>query len=160
MNGGGSGGGARPVSPLATGAAAAATAVAVASLLPGADAGASASSHATGFVSLSDAPPPLLTKEFLEREDEEADADGRAPSGSGGSAGGAAGAGAEGPYASLPRSKRREAVRKEFLHGWRGYEAYAWGKDELHLLSKRGDGGTVFVGDFFIYLFIFIFPPL
>lgn len=29
-------------------------------------------------------------------------------------------------------------VRKEFLHAWKGYRKYAWGKDELHPISKRG----------------------
>jgi hypothetical protein len=90
---------------------------------------------------LSDPLPPALTPQELEKEDVEADAYAGPPAPRDGSSPVAA-ALSTGPYAATPRSKRREAVRKEFLHGWRGYEAYAWGKDELHLLSKRGDGGS------------------
>jgi len=35
-------------------------------------------------------------------------------------------------------SKLAAEVRDEFLHAWRGYKRYAWGKDELEPLSKHG----------------------
>jgi len=33
---------------------------------------------------------------------------------------------------------RAEEVRQAFLHAWRGYRKYAWGRDELQPLSKQG----------------------
>ncbi|GBG26414.1 Dynein heavy chain 7, axonemal [Hondaea fermentalgiana] len=38
---------------------------------------------------------------------------------------------------ALARS-RQTAVRDAFLHAWRGYKTYAWGKDSLHPKTKRG----------------------
>lgn len=58
------------------------------------------------------------------------------------------------PKAALARLPRDDGVRKEdrdaawkpladevkeaFMHAWRGYRKYAWGKDELQPLSKKG----------------------
>jgi endoplasmic reticulum Man9GlcNAc2 1,2-alpha-mannosidase len=38
-------------------------------------------------------------------------------------------------------AQKRDAVKEEFKWAWEGYKTYAWGLDELHPLSKRGDGG-------------------
>ncbi|KAG1061733.1 hypothetical protein G6F42_027596 [Rhizopus arrhizus] len=35
------------------------------------------------------------------------------------------------------RERRREAVKKSFLHGWKGYTTYAFGHDELKPLSNK-----------------------
>ncbi|CEP17592.1 hypothetical protein [Parasitella parasitica] len=35
------------------------------------------------------------------------------------------------------RERRREAVKRSFLHGWRGYRKYAFGHDELMPLSNK-----------------------
>lgn len=32
-------------------------------------------------------------------------------------------------------------VLQEFVWAWKGYEDFAWGLDELHPISGRGDGG-------------------
>jgi mannosyl-oligosaccharide alpha-1,2-mannosidase len=34
--------------------------------------------------------------------------------------------------------KQAANVRNEFLHAWRGYRRYAWGRDELEPVAKRG----------------------
>ncbi|CAD5124484.1 DgyrCDS12765 [Dimorphilus gyrociliatus] len=41
-----------------------------------------------------------------------------------------------------PSNKEQQEIVNAFLHAWRAYEKYAWGKDELHPLSKSG--GTWF----------------
>ncbi len=38
--------------------------------------------------------------------------------------------------APLDRAELAARVRKEFLHAWRGYEAHAWGHDELKPVSR------------------------
>jgi len=35
-----------------------------------------------------------------------------------------------------PENERQKAVVDAFLHGWNAYRKYAWGKDELHSVSK------------------------
>ncbi|KAI7899530.1 glycosyl hydrolase family 47-domain-containing protein [Cokeromyces recurvatus] len=35
------------------------------------------------------------------------------------------------------REKRREAIKKSFIHGWKGYKTYALGHDELRPLSNK-----------------------
>ena len=34
---------------------------------------------------------------------------------------------------------RRDAVRRAMQHAWRGYEAFAWGQDELDTISQTGE---------------------
>jgi mannosyl-oligosaccharide alpha-1,2-mannosidase len=34
--------------------------------------------------------------------------------------------------------RRRDAIKAAMLHSWRGYEKYAWGKDELCPVTKKG----------------------
>eukprot|EP00741_Cyanophora_paradoxa_P023313 tig00000254_g22520.t1 len=44
-----------------------------------------------------------------------------------------------------PDAERMQAVRDGFLHAWRGYEKFAWGRDEVRPVSKQGGddfGGT------------------
>lgn len=38
----------------------------------------------------------------------------------------------------LEAGDRRNAVKEGFLHAWKGYKTYAWGKDSLHPVSKSG----------------------
>jgi mannosidase alpha-like ER degradation enhancer 2 len=40
------------------------------------------------------------------------------------------------PLPGLDRAALAERVRGEMRHAWRGYETYAWGKDELNPISK------------------------
>ncbi|KAG2215703.1 hypothetical protein INT46_003915 [Mucor plumbeus] len=35
------------------------------------------------------------------------------------------------------RERRKEAIKKSFLHGWKGYKTYAFGHDELKPLSNK-----------------------
>ena len=36
---------------------------------------------------------------------------------------------------------RRDAVKEEFLWAWNSYKEHAWGRDDLHPISKRGTDG-------------------
>ena len=38
----------------------------------------------------------------------------------------------------LRGSNRRDAIKAAMQHSWRGYEKYAWGKDELCPVTKKG----------------------
>lgn len=40
--------------------------------------------------------------------------------------------------------ERRDKVKEMMLHGWRGYKTYAWGKNELRPISKRGHTAGIF----------------
>ncbi|KAF2354065.1 Protein kinase domain [Trinorchestia longiramus] len=40
--------------------------------------------------------------------------------------------------------ERREKVKEMTLHAWRGYKNYAWGKNELRPISKRGHSSGIF----------------
>ncbi|CAL4062907.1 unnamed protein product, partial [Meganyctiphanes norvegica] len=40
--------------------------------------------------------------------------------------------------------QRREKVKEMVLHAWRGYKSYAWGKNELRPVSKRGHTAGIF----------------
>ncbi|KAK7082327.1 hypothetical protein SK128_020820 [Halocaridina rubra] len=40
--------------------------------------------------------------------------------------------------------ERREKVKEMVLHAWRGYKTYAWGKNELRPISKRGHTAGIF----------------
>ncbi|XP_042882223.1 mannosyl-oligosaccharide 1,2-alpha-mannosidase IA-like [Penaeus japonicus] len=40
--------------------------------------------------------------------------------------------------------QRREKVKEMVLHAWRGYKTYAWGKNELRPVSKRGHTAGIF----------------
>ncbi|KAJ3434331.1 mannosyl-oligosaccharide alpha-12-mannosidase-related [Anaeramoeba flamelloides] len=45
------------------------------------------------------------------------------------------------PLASYDYCKEEECleeIREMFLHGWKAYKKYAWGKDDVHPKSKRG----------------------
>ncbi|CDW52735.1 Glyco hydro 47 domain containing protein [Trichuris trichiura] len=47
-------------------------------------------------------------------------------------------------YVSIgPRNDRQRAVRDSFLHAWKGYKAFAWGKDELDPVKN---GSNVWFG--------------
>ena len=43
-----------------------------------------------------------------------------------------------GPPLQRPHNARQEAVVNAFKHAWMGYTKFAWGKDELAPISKRG----------------------
>ncbi|XP_042230431.1 mannosyl-oligosaccharide alpha-1,2-mannosidase IA-like [Homarus americanus] len=40
--------------------------------------------------------------------------------------------------------QRRDKVKEMVLHAWRGYKTYAWGKNELRPVSKRGHTAGIF----------------
>ncbi|XP_045619329.1 mannosyl-oligosaccharide 1,2-alpha-mannosidase IA [Procambarus clarkii] len=40
--------------------------------------------------------------------------------------------------------QRREKIKEMVLHAWRGYKTYAWGKNELRPVSKRGHTAGIF----------------
>ncbi|XP_068212905.1 mannosyl-oligosaccharide 1,2-alpha-mannosidase IA isoform X1 [Palaemon carinicauda] len=40
--------------------------------------------------------------------------------------------------------QRRDKVKEMVLHAWRGYKTYAWGKNELKPISKRGHTAGIF----------------
>ena len=44
----------------------------------------------------------------------------------------------EGPRGDA-QAGRRDAVRRAMQHAWRGYEAFAWGQDELDTISQTGE---------------------
>ncbi|XP_058828379.1 mannosyl-oligosaccharide alpha-1,2-mannosidase IA isoform X3 [Topomyia yanbarensis] len=40
--------------------------------------------------------------------------------------------------------EKREKVREMMMHAWDSYKLYAWGKNELKPISKRGHSGSIF----------------
>jgi mannosyl-oligosaccharide alpha-1,2-mannosidase len=53
----------------------------------------------------------------------------------------AAGSGGNSGSGGLPeeeRKRRQQSVKEGFLHAWNNYKRYAWGKDELEPVTKRG----------------------
>ncbi|XP_058443510.1 mannosyl-oligosaccharide alpha-1,2-mannosidase IA isoform X4 [Malaya genurostris] len=40
--------------------------------------------------------------------------------------------------------EKREKVREMMIHAWDSYKLYAWGKNELKPISKRGHSGSIF----------------
>lgn len=57
-----------------------------------------------------------------------------------------------GPYVIKPpnpplddvTNQRREKIKEMMKHGWDNYVRYAWGKNELRPISKRGHSATIF----------------